>query len=191
VCGVCVARCDCRRLGARVLPHWSPFREEFAKVCASGESRTSCRFGEPSDLAHCPGHERRLRGAVSGQRTSADSLSGWPDLNRRPLDPQSSALTKLRHSPSVVLRTHLGDRRVPHPTAASGTPSLQRTPPWATSKADPLTRTVDPTGKYSLGKRRPAALACHARDGLLVGAASPEAPSRMRWKSIPTIRIGA
>ena len=25
--------------------------------------------------------------------------SGWPDLNRRPLDPQSSALTKLRHSP--------------------------------------------------------------------------------------------
>src|SRR5262249_32174618 len=23
----------------------------------------------------------------------------WPDLNRRPLDPQSSALTKLRHSP--------------------------------------------------------------------------------------------
>ena len=27
------------------------------------------------------------------------SRSGWPDLNRRPLDPQSSALTKLRHSP--------------------------------------------------------------------------------------------
>ncbi len=28
--------------------------------------------------------------------------SGWPDLNRRPLDPQSSALTKLRHSPCVL-----------------------------------------------------------------------------------------
>ena len=28
-----------------------------------------------------------------------DFQSGWPDLNRRPLDPQSSALTKLRHSP--------------------------------------------------------------------------------------------
>ena len=26
-------------------------------------------------------------------------LSGWGDLNSRPLDPQSSALTKLRHSP--------------------------------------------------------------------------------------------
>jgi hypothetical protein len=26
-------------------------------------------------------------------------LSGRPDLNRRPLDPQSSALTKLRHGP--------------------------------------------------------------------------------------------
>jgi hypothetical protein len=26
-------------------------------------------------------------------------LSGWADLNRRPLDPQSSALSKLRHSP--------------------------------------------------------------------------------------------
>jgi hypothetical protein len=25
--------------------------------------------------------------------------SGWGDLNSRPLDPQSSALTKLRHSP--------------------------------------------------------------------------------------------
>src|ERR1700728_799333 len=30
--------------------------------------------------------------------------SGWPDLNRRPLDPQSSALTKLRHSPFTVVR---------------------------------------------------------------------------------------
>ena len=29
----------------------------------------------------------------------AGRVSGWPDLNRRPLDPQSSALTKLRHSP--------------------------------------------------------------------------------------------
>ena len=27
------------------------------------------------------------------------TLSGWGDLNSRPLDPQSSALTKLRHSP--------------------------------------------------------------------------------------------
>ena len=27
--------------------------------------------------------------------------SGWGDLNSRPLDPQSSALTKLRHSPHV------------------------------------------------------------------------------------------
>src|SRR5581483_5619960 len=31
--------------------------------------------------------------------------SGWGDLNSRPLDPQSSALTKLRHSPWGVIVT--------------------------------------------------------------------------------------
>ena len=33
--------------------------------------------------------------------------SGWRDLNSRPLDPQSSALTKLRHSP-LLLRSLVG-----------------------------------------------------------------------------------
>ena len=38
--------------------------------------------------------------------------SGWPDLNRRPLDPQSSALSKLRYSPRPLsyLPEGLSDR---------------------------------------------------------------------------------
>jgi hypothetical protein len=36
------------------------------------------------------------------RRLTCDSASGWGDLNSRPLDPQSSALTKLRHSPSLA-----------------------------------------------------------------------------------------
>lgn len=31
--------------------------------------------------------------------------SGWADSNRRPLDPQSSALTKLRYTPPVEERS--------------------------------------------------------------------------------------
>jgi hypothetical protein len=41
------------------------------------------------------------RGKVLGP---AIKWSGWRDLNSRPLDPQSSALTKLRHSPFPVSR---------------------------------------------------------------------------------------
>jgi hypothetical protein len=33
---------------------------------------------------------------------TAPLSSGWGDLNSRPLDPQSSALTKLRHSPCIL-----------------------------------------------------------------------------------------
>jgi hypothetical protein len=38
-------------------------------------------------------------------RRDCRSASGWGDLNSRPLDPQSSALTKLRHSPFLLRAT--------------------------------------------------------------------------------------
>src|SRR5579862_4359348 len=53
-------------------------------------------------------------------------VSGWPDLNRRPLDPQSSALTKLRHSPChafILVRPR--KVKLPYPTADDGACSLQ------------------------------------------------------------------
>jgi hypothetical protein len=54
----------------------------------------------------------RSRDPVSHECSDCDtSWSGWPDLNRRPLDPQSSALTKLRHSPCPSQWPFLGVRR--------------------------------------------------------------------------------
>jgi hypothetical protein len=68
------------------------------------------------------------RGARDGQRpadgeaegtlaseTQKSEKSGWGDLNPRPLDPQSSALTKLRHSPwqvdiLLLTKVHLDGR---------------------------------------------------------------------------------
>ena len=41
------------------------------------------------------------------------SPSGWPDLNRRPLDPQSSALTNLRHSPFPYVPTPVSNDTLP------------------------------------------------------------------------------
>jgi hypothetical protein len=41
----------------------------------------------------------RLRGRAKRYYDQAFFLSGRADSNRRPLDPQSSALTKLRHGP--------------------------------------------------------------------------------------------
>ncbi len=57
--------------------------------------------------AYCPyiARPETLGPALIAVRASDldGSWSGWGDLNSRPLDPQSSALTKLRHSPSSRL----------------------------------------------------------------------------------------
>ena len=66
-------------------------------------TRASTRSGPPGG-AQAPMEPRAARRpAVETKRarpkTSPPCWSGWRDLNPRPLDPQSSALTKLRHSP--------------------------------------------------------------------------------------------
>ena len=48
--------------------------------------------------------------------------SGCRDLNPGPLDPQSSALTKLRHSPSVYLLTMSCLLALTSPTASRSQP---------------------------------------------------------------------
>jgi hypothetical protein len=65
--------------------------------------------------------------------------SGWPDLNRRPLDPQSSALTKLRHSPSFFRPSD--PNRYSCPPLPQGAPPARRPPgppeSWRITGEDP------------------------------------------------------
>ena len=80
-----------------------------SKRAASGNARASERrqgadFGPSEGLDWAPG-EYRESAALQEKR----SWSAWPDLNWRPLVPQTSALTRLRHTPTV--RGILAQRR--------------------------------------------------------------------------------
>lgn len=43
----------------------------------------------------------RMRRLLGAPECDTERESGWADSNRRPLDPQSSALTKLRYTPQM------------------------------------------------------------------------------------------
>ena len=74
--------------------------------------------GAPAGRATDPDHHRRCRRGAPWDAPSRDLPfpSGWGDLNSRPLDPQSSALTKLRHSPC-------GDASLAPPAPPFGVPA--------------------------------------------------------------------
>jgi hypothetical protein len=82
-------------------------------------------------LHTCPKIEAPVRFAPSLTWTF---LSGWGDLNSRPLDPQSSALTKLRHSPYVGRRAYLSGRPGPIGGFRAGGPRAK--PSDATKPSD-------------------------------------------------------
>ena len=83
---------------------WNPFRQ--SPGTSAGRRRSQCQQGS------CPSHEdgagQRLRQGIQ-RRLQKPELhlpsSGCRDLNPGPLDPQSSALTKLRHSPFLFRAT--------------------------------------------------------------------------------------
>jgi hypothetical protein len=75
------------------------------------------------------------------RRLARATSSGWPDLNRRPLDPQSSALTKLRHSPCAVLPGQSGEPRA-NSTASPRSAFLQ--PKTATQTRPMCTQYIRP-----------------------------------------------
>ncbi len=52
-------------------------------------------------------------------------MSGWGDSNSRPLDPQSSALTKLRHSPKPWIGKATGLQPTNHPDDAFDQPPAE------------------------------------------------------------------
>jgi hypothetical protein len=90
---------------------------------ASERSVVTARGGRPPEIT--------TNVSFAAGCTSVLLLSGWPDLNRRPLDPQSSALTKLRHSPSChsPFVSDL-DERSPYSSSRNGFMAVRAVRSW-------------------------------------------------------------
>jgi hypothetical protein len=67
-----------------------------------------------SSLRLAAPHRRRCFGLA--KKAPPPKRSGRVDLNHRPLDPQSSALTRLRYAPNRVLRSSRWTAAAPYPT---------------------------------------------------------------------------
>ena len=94
-------------------------RRSLASASSAENERAS---GEPEEPEKSPRHfrancSRASRSTHRRQRPEQGLVeSGCPDLNRGPLRPERSALTKLRHSPFAPR----GKRRPPYPGSAAG-----------------------------------------------------------------------
>src|SRR5215207_3147684 len=102
--------------------------------------------------------------------------SGWGDLNSRPLDPQSSALTKLRHSPYQ------------RPTVAAVGEGVARPPRGETQEMTKTrARSLAILTFALLGTQVAMASAAGAQGGLLgLGLFAPPAPPPQAAPAAPT-----
>ena len=116
-----------RRIRRRWIPGGGRTRSALPpglRVRAFRDTRTAVGSWSYPTARHPPygrEHHGGERGASQGG--AGLSWSGWRDLNSRPLDPQSSALTKLRHSPYVSSTKPLASRPpADQPSASFGDP---------------------------------------------------------------------